>query len=138
MAGTPIREPTFNDWPSLFCPHWLPDKATALQVPDGATRYVVRLATWGEPPSLFEATTPGIAGQMPELVEAWSWVVAASAHWDDASQRIIMHFVCEEEEPGSPEQTAEITADYVDRLIFAEVGDATFGQTAILKVFASE
>ena len=49
MPGTPIYTPLYDDWPSLECPHWLPNKATAFRALADSTRYVVKTVTFGEP-----------------------------------------------------------------------------------------
>ena len=94
MPGTPIRQPFYDDWPSLFCPHWLPDKASAFRAPERAKRYVVRLVTWGEPVSVFEDAIETVQWHLPGFVEDWGWVESATARWDDVEQRIVVEWVC--------------------------------------------
>jgi len=137
-SGFYSTEPLFDDWPSMFCLMWVPDRATAYRAGERETRYVVTLACWGEPSHVFESALADIQDLATSFVESWEWVSSATARWDAADQRIVIDFLCVEEEPGFPDSTAEVMADYVDRSIVATVEGWTSGQTAIVDVFVPD
>jgi hypothetical protein len=114
--------------------------ATANQAPERAGRYAVHLTSWGEPASAFEEAVPWIQTRsIPAWIEAWDWVASVTAYWDAAAQRIVMEFLCEEEDPGFSDSTAEIMAIYVEREISVTVeGYDDTGRTAITRVFVPD
>jgi hypothetical protein len=145
VPGLFAPEPLFDDWPSMFYPIWFPDKDSAYDAPEQASRYVVRLACWGEPSRLFEDALPSLQDLAGSYVAAWEWVVSVTVQWSAADGRIEMEFLCEDDVPGFPDSMAEVMADYVDRGVLATMTDptsgmliCTAGQTAIVKVFVPE
>jgi hypothetical protein len=140
MSPEPDRGVQRDHESTLFPEYWLPDKATAYQAPERAGRYAVHLVCWGESARNFEEAIPWIqAVSIPGWIEAWDWVASASVSWDDAEKRIVMEFLCEEEQLGFPDSTAEIMAIYVEREISVTVEDYDeSGKTAILRVFVPD
>jgi hypothetical protein len=138
VPGTPIYEPLYDDWPSLECPHWLPDKETAFRAPVRAERFVVRLVTWGEPTQPFQDAVETAQWHLPGFVEAWDFVESARSWWDSVGQRIVVEWMCQEEDPGFADSTAELIAHYYDRVMAVEIEGFTWGQTAIVDVFVPE
>ena len=100
----------------------------------------MHLVSWGDCASKFKEAVPWIQTESaPGWIEAWTWVASVSVYWDDAEKRIVMEFLCEEEEPGFTDSTAEIIAIYVEREISVTVDDYdASGQMAIMRVFFPE